>query len=117
MNAFHRGHAITGLEEISLVICMHLVLVASFESNEARAHWEGELSGFKKTLKRWDKGKKGKKNYTKEIVFDALEVFLTDDSQQELIEAHIESKGMDPERIDWPKSLELAKAFSEDVCG
>ena len=115
MNAFNRGHAITGLEEVSMVICMHLVLVASFPENDALKHWEGELSGFLKTLRRWDKGKKGARNYTSDIVMFALQSILTDEDERELIEAHIESKGLDPEQIKWQAAIDLASDFSRSV--
>ncbi len=52
MNAFHRGHAITGLEEIAMVVGMHLVLVSSFPEHDATKHWDDEISGFIKTLHR-----------------------------------------------------------------
>lgn len=116
MNAFHRGHAITGLEEIAMVICMHLVLVASFPDNDAAKHWEGEVSGFLKTLRRWDKGKKGARNYTPDIVQFALDGILKDDAERELIEAHIEAKGLDPEGINWAGAVQAAVEFSKSVC-
>ena len=117
MNAFHRGHAITGLEEIAMVICMHLVLLASFPDNEASKHWDGEIQGFLKTLRRWDKGKKGARNYTPDIVMFALGSILNDEEERELIEAHVEAKGLDPELIRWDAAIEAAASFSNRVCG
>ena len=116
MNAFHRGHAITGLEEIAMVICMHLVLVVSFPENDAVKHWQGEVGGFLKTLRRWDKGKKGARNYTPDIVLFALGGILNDETERELIEAHVEAKGLDPERINWTGSTQAAVEFSKSVC-
>lgn len=116
MNAFPRGHAITGLEEIAMVICMHLVLVESFPSNDAAQHWSGELRGFVKTLRRWDKGKKGARNYTPDIVTFALESILNDSDERELIEAHVESKSLEPNDIKWEAALTAAKKFANEVC-
>jgi hypothetical protein len=116
MNAFPRGHAITGLEEIAMVICMHLVLAESFPKNDAAAHWAGELRGFAKTLRRWDKGKKGSRNYTPEIILFALESILNDTDDRELIEAHVEAKALDPDQINWESALSAAKKFADEVC-
>jgi hypothetical protein len=116
MNAFHRGHAITGLEEIAMVVCMHLVLKVSFPESDALNHWDGEISGFMKTLRRWDKGKKGARNYTPDIVFFALGSILNDENERELIEGHIEAKGLDPERINWNEATKAAVDFSKSVC-
>jgi hypothetical protein len=115
MNAFRRGHAITGLEELSLVICMHIVLAVSFPNHEACPHWSGELDGFVKTLQRWNRGKKNAKNYTAEIITDALNGILLDGDEQELIEGHVEAKGLNPEHLDFKKASEFAIVFAKNV--
>lgn len=116
MNAFRRGHAITGLEELSFVICLHLVLAESFHENQSVKHWRGEITAFEGTLRQWDKGKKGAKNYTPEIIYDALSLVLSDDDQQELIEGAVEAKGLSPENIAWEKAMEAGREFARKVC-
>ncbi len=51
MGVFQRGHAVTALEELPLIVAIHCVLVSSYADNLARQHWQAELDGFKRTLK------------------------------------------------------------------
>jgi hypothetical protein len=37
--------------------------------------------------------------------------------ERELIEAHVEAKGLDPELIRWDAAIEAAASFSNRVCG
>jgi hypothetical protein len=116
MNAFRRGHAITGLEELAFIISQHLVLLTAFPENQAARHWLAEVDAFEGTLRRWDKGKKGARNYTPEIVKDALLQILEDEDQQELLEGAVEAKGLNIEAIDWDKAVQAAQEFSRKVC-
>ena len=115
MNAFRRGHAITGLEDLSLVICFYLCLVASLPDNQACAHWQDELDGHTKTLRRWNKGKGWRQNYSLLIIEEAFDAILTDDDRLELIAAAFESKGFDPEKIDIKATRVKAVEFAINV--
>jgi len=113
LNAFRRSHSIKGLEELSLIICIHLTLVASFPDHTAINHWKAELDGFAKTLERYSKGKGNRKNITSDIVALVLTETINDTDSQELIEAAIEAKGFASDKIDWLDVGDRAMIFAE----
>ena len=94
--AFHRSDAVETLEDLSLIILIHLALIETFPKDRACAHWQGEINAFAKTLKRYDNGKKGRHNYVDEnYVTQILCEMLDDSDEQKRIETHIFSKGYD----------------------
>lgn len=111
MNAFQRGQAVTHLENLSLIIAIHCVMVASYPENEAINHWNGELDGFIKTLKRYNRGKKGRSNFNLALAEEIISEHVTDPDDQEAIEAYIHEKGLDSEKIDWEKSKTTISGF------
>lgn len=113
--AFHRGHAVTALEELSLIIVIHCVLVANFPENEAVQHWEAELSGFSKTLRRLNRGKKGRTNFTKDLMHDVLLEIVRDEEEQETIETHIAAKDIASDEINWITAEQKIREFCDTV--
>jgi hypothetical protein len=45
-----------------------------------------------------------------------LESILNDSDERELIEAHVESKSLEPNDIKWEAALTAAKKFANEVC-
>jgi hypothetical protein len=115
MNAFHRGHAVTALEELALIIAIHCVLVSSYPNSSARQHWEAELDGFRKTLRRLNRGKKGKQNFTLDLLTEVISDHVKDIEERETIEAHIVGKDLDIDAIDWNAAEARVNAFCADV--
>lgn len=116
MNAeFYRGHAVDALEELSLIISIHAVLVVSYPESEAREHWCGEMRGFCKTLRRLNKGKKGRNNFTIEMLIDEFSSHMTESDEQETIMTHIQEKGLDIGKIEWEQAKALIVNFSREV--
>lgn len=118
MNARSRSHAILGLENLSFIICVHLVLVETFPENSAASHWKGELNGFLKTLRRYNKATgKRKSNYTRELLELSLHEILEDSALLEDIEDFIASKGLAIDSLDIDGAKKIATRFADNVLG
>lgn len=115
MNAFHRGHAVTALEELSLIIAIHCVLTTGWPDHDAFSHWQGELDGFCKTLRRLNKGKKGRNNFTESMIAEELTACLTDHDDMTTIEEYIAAKSFDMSQIDWERARQMAGQFAIKV--
>lgn len=115
MNAMRRSDAVQTLEAMAWIIAVHAVLVASYPENQDANHWRGELNGFVKTLRRYHKGKGGRKNYTMDMLTDELFAALAENDENEAIAMHIEEKGLDPDLINWQCAKDVLVQFGLNV--
>lgn len=115
MIVFQRGHAVTALEDLSLIILIHCVLIANFP--ETAQHSEVELTRLVNTLIHLDNGKKGRKNFTKDLIVDVLLEAIRDEETKETIEAYIEAQDMPTQDINWVDAETRARSFCESVIG
>ena len=116
MNARSRSQAVQGLENLSFIISVHMVLVESFPDNDARQHWIGELNGFIKTLRRYNKATgKRKCNFTMELIELSLTEILEDNTMLEDIEDFIAAKGLPVENLDIQGSKVKVNRFADCV--
>ena len=117
MNARSRSEAIEGLENLSFIIAIHLVLTSSFPAHDAVDHWNSEIDGFIKTLRRFDKGKKRKHNFNKELICDVLLELLEDSKIQDDIEDYIAAKGLAVDTLDFEAAKIQVESFATGVLG
>ncbi len=115
MNARSRSEAIEALENLSFIIVVHLALVTFFSSHQAVRHWQSELDGFVSALRRYDKGKKRKHNFNKDLICDALLELLEDRKIQDDIEDFIASKGLPVDDLDFEAVKPLVVPFAESI--
>lgn len=117
MNARSRSEAMEALENLSFIIVVHLTLVAHFSSHQALKHWQGELDGFVSALRRYDKGKKRKHNFNKEIICDTLMELLEDRKIQDDIEDFIAAKGLPIDDLNFDTVKPFVGPFADSILG
>ena len=117
--AFRRGQAIDSLESLALVIVEHIFLVSHFSDHSAVNHWKSELGGFQKAIHRFNRGKKGRSNFTTEGVAQVLEDIIRDDEEKESLIALIESSKDMPvgeiDEVDWDIVRSGIQRFAEST--
>jgi len=73
MNAVRRRNtAIDKLEEFRVIILEHILKTVLLSKHEAVAHWKKEILSYQTRLIRYHKGKGGKANFTKAILWEYL---------------------------------------------
>jgi hypothetical protein len=115
-SAFRRGQAVDSLESLAFVIVEYIVLTVCFPQHDAFNHWEGEIRGFAKAVKRLDKGKKGRTNFNPSLLQDILnEIIFGEDEKEALIAVIEASKGMEigeTDKVDWEQVVKRIEDFS-----
>ena len=117
MNAtFHRGEAISKLENYATVIVEHLALITWFFDNGAVKHWQIEISAFITTLQRYDHAKKRNHNFKQEDIVEILQDQISTNEDKESILIGIEGHGVKaPLKPDWGKLEETFTNFAKRV--
>ena len=116
---FRRGQAVDSLESLAFVIVEHIVLTVCFPKHTAFNHWNAEIRGFAKAIKRLDKGKKGRTNFNTALLKDVLnEVVFGEDEKEALIAIIEASKGMEigeTDQVDWKQVGLRIEEFSVEA--
>jgi hypothetical protein len=91
--AFNRKKAIAKLDGLQIPIAKHIYLVVHYGKSEARNHWIRELRAWNGELRLHNVGKRGSKNYTRAMLWQALwEEPLGGEMEQREIAAQVAAK-------------------------
>lgn len=115
MTAFTRTHAFDTLDNYSYMIAFHCLLTASFPEHDAIDHWNAELDGYAKTLSRFNKGKKNRRNFNRETVREILVAFFNDEDDQQTMEQAIIVKELDTSRMNTRGAIERVDKFLDKL--
>jgi hypothetical protein len=109
--AFRRAEALECLESYARIIVVHLALLAWFPNNKAQQHWQAEINAFIKTLRRYDNAKKRAHNFTTQLITEALEDEISDNSARDAILITVEGHGMSIP--DYPDFAAVSSAINQ----
>ena len=114
--AFRRAEALESLESYARVIVIHLALMEWFPQHEARQHWQSELNAFIKTLRRYDNAKKRAHNFSTELITEALEDEIIDNSSRDAVLIAVEGHGlMAPDNPNFQVVSKAIKEFAKRI--
>lgn len=98
MNAARiRSVSLEKLTELRYVILEHIIKVSVLPKHEAARHWQIEINSYQKKLCRYHKGKGGKANYTKNLLWE----YIWEDQVDELPLGFVEEYGLKGIKINF----------------
>lgn len=91
MNASRkRNSALDKLEEFRFIILEHILKLSLLPEHDSCRHWQQEINSYAKRLRKYNKGKSGKPNFTNELLWE----YLWEDQSDELPLGFLESYGV-----------------------
>ena len=112
MNAARRRNtAIDKLEEFRVIVLEHVLKVVLMPKSDAVAHWQKEIQSYQTRLIRYHKGKGGKPNFTKEILWE----YLWEDQIDELPLGFVEDYKIKNVQLDIEEVKRQLMTFIEGI--
>lgn len=117
-HAFTRAKAMKTLDAYQEPIAEHLILLFSAKPNSPDiSGWQGELNAWRRQLVRRNVGKSGSKNFTREVLVNALwtEPLSTYDDRDIRIRHLMADKGIQIPPIEGKRAEEFKKFVSRYI--